>query len=282
MAALNEFTVASEVPNCLLINNPYPVPVNWDTKDFQDAYNRYIKCFEDKATQYAKKNCSISSEEQHITRWSNPRLNDGRVAYHIRICGHVKHGYSFPLTKTEKDQKLQDAQDKARIIYIAKQYGIRVSQGTSMGYRGDIDTLNIDELSAEHGTEILLKEIILKGVKRQIQKCIDDLNSHNFDEHEHETLMVSNFMAWESYWLEKYFNAYKHNTHWNVVDAIPSRKQMESYLHTKMFEERTMRPIVSPVRLHNIIIAFQKFMSRGYFKDYKPAAIDRHRHMDFD
>ena len=54
MAALNEFTVASEVPKCLLIDNPYPVPVNWDTKDFQDAYNRYIKRFEDKATQHAQ------------------------------------------------------------------------------------------------------------------------------------------------------------------------------------------------------------------------------------
>ena len=301
LSVSDEFTLAFELPKYLLIENPYPVPVNWNKEELQDAYNRHIKPFEDLASEYAKKNCSIvrvmpkceftyhekrsiicenDLEEYMEYRVRGPFTMEVKIPeIHNKKMRQRKKSCRDPLSKSEKDEVLQmlkDAQDVAPLIYIAKQYNIGVEQRSSRIFLqkpefytfGDSYCMNGPELSVKNGTDVLLKQIILKGVKKHIKKCTDDLNKHNFDVLENgETLMVSNFMDWEWFWLDKYFNANQHKTHWNVVHAIPSYKQMESYLQTKMFAERTMRPIASPVRLHNIIITFQKFMSRGYFKD---------------
>lgn len=79
----------------------------------------------------------------------------------------------------------------------------------------------------------------------------------------------THFQRWEKHFIRAYAEKNRHLAEFNVLSAIPTFDNMVDYIDREMFFHRTIEPIHSASIIFDMVVCFQKYMSRGHFKKPK-------------
>ena len=77
------------------------------------------------------------------------------------------------------------------------------------------------------------------------------------------------FEDWEKRFIRSYAEKHTELAEFNVLNAIPTFEEMADFVDMEMLFQRNIAPIHSVSAIHDMIICFQRYMSRGHFKKPK-------------